>query len=181
MTAPPSKGKRSSRPARRRVLVVADDPAHLELLQIELLAAGYEIEVAADGSEALALARRRAPSAVVSAVVMPSIDGYSLCLDVRDDPELCELPLVLFSSCERGESLQVAVSVGADAFIVRESDNVEAIIEALVQVLGDGRRIDDGGTRDAAQKAGPASGSPASLKTIVRARRRSPRDKAKSQ
>jgi CheY-like chemotaxis protein len=181
MTAPPSKGKRSSRPARRRVLVVDDDPGHLELLKIELLAAGYEIEIAADGSEALALARRRAPSAVVSAVVMPTVDGYSLCLDVRDDPELCELPLVLFSSCECGESLQVALSVGADAFIERESDNVEAIIEALVQALGDDRRIRDVATRNRAEKAGPASGSPASLETIVRARRRAPRDKAKSQ
>src|SRR5687767_3741166 len=98
MTAPPSKGKRSSRPAKRRVLVVDGDPGHLELLKVELLAAGYEIEIAADGSEALALARRRAPSAVLSEVVMPSIDGYSLCLAVRDDPQLCELPLVLFSS-----------------------------------------------------------------------------------
>ena len=161
------------------MLVVDGDPGHLELLKIELLAAGYEIEIAADGSEALALARRRVPSAVLSEVVMPCIDGYSLCLAVRDDPQLCELPLVLFSSCERGESLQIALSVGADAFIERESDNVEAIIEALMQALGD-HRIQDS-TREPSQKAGPASGSPASLKTVVRARRDSMRDKAKSQ
>jgi CheY-like chemotaxis protein len=162
------------------VLVVDGDPGHLELLKNELLAAGYEIEIAADGSEALALARRRAPSAVLSEVVMPSIDGYSLCLAMRDDPQLCDLPLVLFSSCERGESLQIALSVGADAFIDRESDNVEAIIEALVQVLGD-HRIQDSATHEPSEKAGPVSGSPASLKTVVRARRHSMRDKAKSQ
>jgi PleD family two-component response regulator len=110
---------------------------------------------------------------------MPSIDGYSLCLAVRDDPQLCELPLVLFSSCERGESLEIALSVGADAFVERESDNVEAIIEALMQALGDHRVPDS--TREPSEKSGPASGSPASLKTVVRARRDSMRDKAKSQ
>ena len=61
---------------------------------------------------------------------MPCTDGFSLCLAVRDDPQLCDLPLVLFSSCERGESPQIALSVGADAFIECEFDNVGVIIDA---------------------------------------------------
>jgi CheY-like chemotaxis protein len=153
------------------VLVVDDAPRHLELLKGELLAAGYEVEIAVDGSEALTLARRRPPSAILSAVVMPSVDGYSLCLAVRDDPRLCDLPLVLFSSCECGESLELALSVGADAFIQRESDNVEAIIGALGQALGGDHRTKDGATPTPSETPGPVSGSPASLKTVAGAPR----------
>jgi CheY-like chemotaxis protein len=177
MTAPASKGKRSSRPARRRVLVVDEDPGHLELLKVELLAVGYEVEIAADGSEALVLARRRAPSALLSSVEMPSIDGFSLCLAVRDDPQLFDLPLVLFSSCERGESLELALSVGADAFIERESATVGAIIDALVKAIRGDDRGEASSTREPSEKTGPVSGSPVSLRTVVRARRRPRREK----
>ncbi len=69
----------------RRVLVVDDDPVQLRLLTYQLEAAGFLVNVAGSGEVALRLAREMATDAVVSDVLMPGMDGFDLCLQIRRD------------------------------------------------------------------------------------------------
>jgi PAS domain S-box-containing protein len=128
--APPS-------PARgRRVLVADDDPIALKLARVHLQQRGFEVLTATDGAEALERARAEPPDAILSDVLMPRIDGFQLCLAVREDPVLRGVPVVLCSANYVEDSDRaLAERVGANALVVRTPDLADAIA-ALVTSLG---------------------------------------------
>jgi PAS domain S-box-containing protein len=119
----------------RRVLVVDDDPVQRKRLHLSLASLGFEIATAHDGLDALEQAREHPPDAIVSDVLMPKLDGFELCLQVRRDPRLSQVPLVLVSSNYLDESDQdLATRLGANRYVLR-SLHFEQVIEALLGSL----------------------------------------------
>ncbi|MBI2893981.1 MAG: response regulator [Deltaproteobacteria bacterium] len=106
----------------RRVLAVDDDPTQLRLLRIHLTSLGFRVTTAADGRSAALKARDDPPDAIVSDILMPGLDGFGLCLEVRRDPKLARIPIVLQSShyVEEADRL-LAQGVGANRMVVRTS------------------------------------------------------------
>jgi PAS domain S-box-containing protein len=126
-----------TRPGRgKRVLVADDDPVEAKLLKIQLEQLGFEVVTAADGVEAVELARAHPPHAIISDVLMPRLDGFRVCLAVRQDETLASIPVLLVSAVytERGDT-ELARAVGATAFVLRTSDHRE-LLEALLAGLG---------------------------------------------
>jgi PAS domain S-box-containing protein len=107
-----------------RTLVVADDDAvQRKMVALRLQRAGYKVIVAADGEDALDRAREHKPYAVVSDVLMPKLDGFGLCLAVRNDAQIGDTRIILISnSYLDSEDRQLAVRVGADDMLVRTPD-----------------------------------------------------------
>ena len=85
-------------PARRRVVLADDDPVQRKLVAYRLKKAGYEVIATADGNEALARIREQRPDIVLSDVLMPGLDGFGLCVAVRNDPALATLPVLLITN-----------------------------------------------------------------------------------
>jgi two-component system OmpR family response regulator len=77
----------------RHVLVVDDDASQLKLLATYLKQQGFDVATATDGNDALTKARACKPDAIVSDVLMPSMDGFQLCIEVRADPDLAHIPV----------------------------------------------------------------------------------------
>src|SRR3954470_1983790 len=71
-----------------RVLVVDADVSSLEMLAVALLDSGFSVRTAASAAEALAEARKRPPSLVLTDIAMPEMDGIQLCAELRGDPSL---------------------------------------------------------------------------------------------
>jgi PAS domain S-box-containing protein len=112
----------------RRVLVVDDEPLNRKLASFRLKQAGYEVDVAAGGAEALEVARRRPPDAILSDVLMPSMDGFAFCRQAREDPVLARVPIVLVSSSYVDTADQeLARKMGATALVPRTADLGEAM------------------------------------------------------
>jgi CheY-like chemotaxis protein len=124
-------GGAGSATPRGRILVADDEPIQRKLTVRRLTDAGYAVEAAVDGEDALARARHDPPDAIVSDVLMPKLDGYGLCRAVRQDPRLAHLPVVLASSAYvEQEDRDLAVKMGADALVTRTPD-LGAVIAAL--------------------------------------------------
>lgn len=118
-----------------RVLIVDDNPTNLKLLRITLEAAGYRVAQAADGMQALALLAPGGISAVISDILMPGMDGYRLCREVRQNADLAGVPFILYSSSFTGaEDESLARDFGGDLF-VRKPATAQMLEEALHQVL----------------------------------------------
>ena len=112
--------------ANRTVLVVNDDPVQLKLLRIRLAMLGFEVLSAESGAEALVLAREHLPDAILSDVLMPSMDGFELCLNVRSDPRLAAIPLLLVSAHYGSPSdHDLACRVGANALVQNTAEFAE--------------------------------------------------------
>ncbi|HTU17007.1 MAG TPA: PAS domain S-box protein [Gemmataceae bacterium] len=103
---------------RPRVLV-ADDNADMRKYVTRLLAEAYRTETAADGEAALAAARRQRPDLILADVMMPRLDGFGLLREIRADPELSGLPVILLSARAGEESRVEGMEAGADDYLVK--------------------------------------------------------------
>ncbi len=121
--------------SRRRVLLVDDDPMQRKLARLALGHAGFDVIVAEDGNAALRLASESRPDAVVSDVLMPEMDGFTLCQALRKDAVLASVPVVLMSAhyLEPGDR-ELAAQCGASRYISR-SHGFDAVVSAVLDVI----------------------------------------------
>ncbi|MCE9671025.1 ATP-binding protein [Myxococcus stipitatus] len=117
------------------VLVADDDPVSRKLLQLHLVPLRFRVVSAPDGESALEVARRHGPDAVVADAVMPRLDGYRLCLALRQDPRLSRVPVILTQSVTPDElDWRMAHNVGANGFVRRTQDGDE-LVGALLRAV----------------------------------------------
>jgi diguanylate cyclase (GGDEF)-like protein len=109
------------------VLVVDDDPFIGRLLEIELRAAGYDVDIAADGMQALECIGRRSPALVLADVMMPNMDGLELTRRLRADPTTSSMSVVLLTARGLSSDKLEGFSVGADDYIVKPFDTLELL------------------------------------------------------
>lgn len=126
----------------KRVLIVDDQPANLYLLRALLHGHGFIVEEAPNGAEALADARRNPPDLIISDLLMPVLDGYSLLRHWRADHRLKALPFIVFTAtytAPRDERL--AMALGADAFLIKpaEPEAIMACVEDILLRQAEGR------------------------------------------
>jgi signal transduction histidine kinase len=118
-----------------KVLVVDDSQMNRKLLEESLVAEGMEILVAADGLEALELLGRESVDAVISDVLMPRIDGYRLCYEIRKDDRFKAIPIIIYSaSYISAPDEKLALDIGADSFLKKPASTKE-IVAALDQAI----------------------------------------------
>ncbi len=120
-----------------RVLIVEDDPAWRYLLQTLLEINGYEVDLALNGKEALALAGEEPPQLIISDILMPEMDGFTLCRNWKRDPHLRNIPFVFYTATYTDhEDEAFALSLGADKFIPKPTEP-EKFLTAIRQILSD--------------------------------------------
>jgi two-component system chemotaxis sensor kinase CheA len=117
-----------STPARRPVLVVDDSLTTRMLEQSILESAGYEVELAMSGDEALDLVGRTRYALILVDVEMPGMDGFTFIERIRSDPALRDIPAILVTSRAAPEDRQRGRDVGAQGYIVKsEFDQAELL------------------------------------------------------
>jgi two-component system, OmpR family, alkaline phosphatase synthesis response regulator PhoP len=82
----------------KKILVVDDDPDLVDATSIILKSKKYDVSVAYDGVEGLEKARNEKPDLIVLDVMMPQKDGYTLCKELKADPDLCGIPVLLLTA-----------------------------------------------------------------------------------
>lgn len=120
----------------RRVLVVDDAAITRELERAILDAAGYEVETATDGQDALAKLRSREYALVVADIEMPVLDGLELTAAIREDARLRGLPVVVVSSRESDEDRQRAMEIGAQAYLPKGAFDRVALLDTIETLIG---------------------------------------------
>ncbi|MBI2919138.1 MAG: response regulator [Chloroflexi bacterium] len=115
----------------KAVLIADDDELLRTLLSIlaETFAEGYEVLLACDGAEALALARARDPDLILLDVTMPNSDGFHVCRALKNDPATANTPVILMSAESGPEVSRMAIDFGAAAFFGKPYSPVALIDE----------------------------------------------------
>jgi two-component system NtrC family sensor kinase len=118
----------------KKVLVVDDRPANVMLLEDILEDAGYQVFSAMDGKQGLQQARANHPDLIISDILMPNMDGFEFCHQVRTTPELSATPFLFLTGAYVGsDDEQFALKIGANRFIRRPFQNQELL--DTVQIL----------------------------------------------
>jgi PAS domain S-box-containing protein len=125
----PAQAREQPEGGRRPILLLADDdPVSRKLVMLQLAPFRFEVVTASDGMTALELAQRRRPDVVLTDVLMPRMDGFRLCLALRKDPRLAQVPVLLSHVGTPDElDLRMAQNVGANGFVRRGQEGDELL------------------------------------------------------
>ena len=101
------------------ILVVDDDAMHRDMARNVLEERGFSVEEAVDGEQGLIAAERFQPDLVVLDLMMPQLDGFSVCTRLRRNPKFMQLPILMVTALDDVESIDRAFEVGATDFITK--------------------------------------------------------------
>ena len=120
---------------RPRILVADDVPENVRLLEAVLVPRGYEVVSASDGLQALEAARSARPDLVLLDVVMPGLDGFEVCRQLRAREDTAMLPVIMLTASEGTEKTK-AIDAGADDFIPKPFNHDELLgrVRSLLRI-----------------------------------------------
>lgn len=111
----------------RRVLVIEDNPANMELMVYLLEAFGFEALPAADGRQGLAAARGERPALIICDVHLPHLDGYGVVRALKDDPQLRAIPVVAVTALAMPGDREKLLEAGFDGYLSKPIDPEEFV------------------------------------------------------
>ena len=121
-----------------RILIADDNPTNVDILAMRLESQGYEIVTAQDGEEALAKAREDLPDLILLDVMMPKMDGFAVCREIKGDAVLPFMPIILVTAKTDSKDIVEGLDAGADEYLAKPVDHA-----ALVARVGSILRIKD--------------------------------------
>ncbi|MDO7849885.1 response regulator [Hymenobacter sp. M29] len=104
---------------RETVLIIEDNDEVREFIRATLAPAGYRLLLAADGLAGVATARAEVPDLVLSDVMMPGLDGYQACQQLKTDPATSHIPVVLLTAKSSPDAKLEGLETGADSFLAK--------------------------------------------------------------
>jgi len=123
---------------RRKVLVVEDDPDQLEVIRLNLQAAGFAIGTAANGTDALVKTRSISPDLIVLDLMLPGLNGFDVCDSLRRDPATAAVPIIMLTGMRSQFGRFAGMESGANDFLLKPFDPEQLVakIEKLLHQSG---------------------------------------------
>jgi CheY-like chemotaxis protein len=122
-------------PEAKKVLICDDDPVILRLLQVNLEIEGYDVVIAHHGEEAVTMALAEAPDLIVLDIMMPRMDGYEACRQIRSHEETKEVPIVFLSARAQQSDIDKGRAYGVSDYLTKPFDPTDLleVIERLTK------------------------------------------------
>jgi two-component system, cell cycle response regulator len=119
-----------------RILVVDDNPDNLEIISTRLRFRGYDVDVAAHGSEALDLVDRVQPDLILLDVMLPDIDGYEIARRIKSDDRLPFIPIILVTARDSTQDKVAGLDAGADDYLPKPINfpELEARVRSMLRI-----------------------------------------------
>jgi PAS domain S-box-containing protein len=124
----------------KKILVVEDSEIQAAMLKKILVDAGYDVKTARNGAEGLGMAREEGPHLIISDIIMPVMDGFQMCMEIKKDPALKDIPLMLLTQLEEPEEVIKGLATGADNYVTKPY-SVEYMIAKTRSLLSPERQI----------------------------------------
>lgn len=105
-----------------RILVVEDDFDISNMLRIYFTGQGFEVSVAPRGGEALALTRKSIPHLIVLDIMLPDMDGYAVCKELRTTTRTSHIPIIFLTQKDERSDKIAGLELGADDYITKPFD-----------------------------------------------------------
>ena len=109
------------------ILIVDDNPANVDILQMRLAAHNYEIITAADGEEGLATAREKRPDLILLDIMMPKMDGFEVCRHLKADPDLPFMPIIMVTAKADSKDVVAGLEAGGDEYLTKPVDHAALV------------------------------------------------------
>jgi len=118
-----------------KILVVDDEIYIVHILDFSLGMEGYEVITALDGEQALEKVKTEKPDLIVLDIMMPKLDGYEVCKNIKSSAGTQHIPVILLSAKGRNVDQKLGFDVGADDYITKPF-SPRKLVERINQLLG---------------------------------------------
>jgi len=116
------------------ILIIDDDPVMVRWLSKRLQVAGYVVYEAFDGASGLETARQKSPDLIILDVMMPELNGFSVCGFLRSDHALYQVPIIMMTARQEEYDQKFDEPFGPDAFLIKPVD-IEEVMEKVAQLI----------------------------------------------
>jgi two-component system alkaline phosphatase synthesis response regulator PhoP len=121
--------------AKKKILVVDNEPDILKIVTFRLGKMGYEVLTAADGQEGLDLIREKKPNLVLLDLRLPVLDGNEVCKQVKSDEKLKKIPIILLTATDSiGKNAEKAKELGANDYMMKPFD-LDKLVEKIKKYI----------------------------------------------
>lgn len=118
------------------MLVVEDDPFYSKIYKTKLAKENIESEVVNNGDEALKAVKVARPGFILLDLIMPGKDGFETLRELRADPALRDVPIIVLSNLSQDEDVKRVMESGATEYLVKANVPIQAVIDKVKQHLG---------------------------------------------
>jgi len=122
-------------PSQTKVLIVEDEEILLTALSEELKQEGFQVVGAKDGIEGVEKAQSEKPDLVLLDLVMPRLDGIGALKQMKDNPEIKDIPVVILTNLSDYDKISDALSLGAMDYLVKANYRLEELVNKIKTVL----------------------------------------------
>lgn len=120
----------------KKILIVDDEPEMVQMVEMRLQAAGYDVIKAGDGQEGLDKAKKEMPDLIILDVMMPKMDGYKVCGLLKADGRYNKIPVLMFTARAQESDRQTSQEVGASGYINKPLFAAE-LMSKVKELLGE--------------------------------------------
>jgi CheY-like chemotaxis protein len=111
----------------KRILICDDDPAILRVIQVNLEVEGYDVLTAHHGEEALEVAHAEHPDLIILDIMMPRLDGYQTCEQLKAADDTKEIPVIFLSAKAQASDIEKGKSYGVEEYLTKPFDPTDLI------------------------------------------------------
>lgn len=118
----------------KKILIIEDDTFLRELIAKKLSREGFEIVHALDGEEGLKKSKEEKPDLILLDLILPTIDGFEVLSQIKRDPELAQIPVVILSNLGQREEIEMGLKMGVD-YLVKANFTPSEIVKKIKDIL----------------------------------------------
>ena len=118
----------------KKVLIVDDEVDLVETIRFLLEREGYRVLVSGDGEDGLHQAQRENPHLIILDIMLPKLDGYKVCMELKSDERYKQIPILMLTARVQEKDRVLGMEAGADEYIIKPF-NLAAFIEKVKTYL----------------------------------------------
>ena len=118
-----------------KILIAEDDQFILKAMTTKLTKEGYEVKIAVDGVQLMDLLKSYIPDLIILDLLMPKKDGFEVVKEVKADPKLKNIPILIASNLGQSSDIQQVLNLGATDYIIKSEFTLESLVQKIKNIL----------------------------------------------
>ena len=120
---------------KNRILIIEDDSYISDMYKIKLESEGFQVIIASDGQKGVEQLNQQKPDLILLDVVMPKMDGFSVLQNIKEDPEVQDIPVIMLTNLGQKDSVEKGLKLGAEDYIIKAHFTPLEVVEKVKQFL----------------------------------------------
>ncbi len=121
----------------KKILLVEDDQFLVDIYAVKLKESGFSIDVASDGEEAVKKAKKNSFDLMLLDIVLPKVDGWDVLAQIRREPKLKDLKVIIISNLGQKEDVEKGMGFGVKKYLIKAHYAPSEVIKEIKKVLGE--------------------------------------------